>query len=73
MASDDQLFNKQGFGLIESWQKAGGSVELHYYQGGGHGFGSRPQGTTSDLWFEQFMAWMKVKKLLERSATSPAK
>ena len=68
MASDDPLFNKQGFGLIESWQKAGGSVEFHYYQGGGHGFGSRAQGTTSDHWFEQFMAWMKAKKLLERPA-----
>ena len=73
MASDDPLFNKQGFGLIESWQKAGGSVEFHYYQGGGHGFGSRRQGTTSDLWFEQFMAWMKAKRLLERPGTPARK
>ena len=65
LASDDQLFNKQGFGLIESWQKAGGSVELHYYQGGGHGFGSHKKGTTSDLWFEQYMAWMKARGLLK--------
>ncbi len=64
LASDDQLFNKEGFGLVESWQKAGGAVELHYYANGGHGFGSQSQGTTSDLWFDQFMAWMKAKGLL---------
>jgi acetyl esterase/lipase len=65
LASDDMLFNGQGFGLIESWQKAGGSVELHYYQGGNHGFGSRKMGTTSDLWFDQFMEWMKVQGFLK--------
>lgn len=64
LASDDQLFNKQGFGLVESWQKAGGSVELHYYSGGGHGFGSQKTGTTSELWFEQVMAWMKARGFL---------
>ena len=65
LASDDPLFNKEGFGLVESWQKAGGSVELHYYANGGHGFGSQTQGTTSDLWFNQFAAWMKAKGLLK--------
>jgi acetyl esterase/lipase len=65
MAGDDMLFNKQGFGLIESWTKAGGQVEFHYYSGGGHGFGSHKKGTTSDLWFDQFMAWMKARGLLE--------
>jgi acetyl esterase/lipase len=65
LASDDPLFNKQGFGLIESWQKAGGSVEFHYYQGGSHGFGAQKKGTTSDLWFDQFVAWMKAQGLLK--------
>jgi acetyl esterase/lipase len=65
MASDDVLFNKQGFGLIESWAKAGGSTELHWYSGGGHGFGSHKKGTTSDLWFDQFMAWMETKGLMK--------
>ena len=64
LASDDPLFNKQGFGLVESWQKAGGSVELHYFSGGSHGFGSHKKGTTSDLWFDEYMAWMKAKGLL---------
>jgi acetyl esterase/lipase len=65
LASDDMLFNRQGFGLVESWQKAGGAVELHYYSGGGHGFGSHTKGSTSDLWFGQFVAWMEAKGLLK--------
>jgi acetyl esterase/lipase len=64
LASDDPLFNKQGFGLIESWQKAGGSVEFHYFSGGSHGFGSHKKGTTSDMWFDEYMAWMKARGLL---------
>jgi acetyl esterase/lipase len=65
LASDDPLFNKQGFGLVESWQKAGGSVEFHYFSGGSHGFGSHKKGTTSDMWFDEYMAWMKAKGLLK--------
>ncbi len=65
LASDDPLFNTQGFGLVESWQKAGGSVELHYFEGGSHGFGSHKKGTTSDMWFDEYMAWMKAKNFLK--------
>ncbi len=65
LASDDMLFGKQGFGLVESWMRAGGSTELHFYQGGGHGFGSHKKYTTSDLWFDQYMAWMKAQGFLK--------
>ncbi len=66
LASDDPLFGKQGFGLVESWQKAGGSVEAHFYEGGSHGFGSHKKGTTSDLWFDEYMAWMKARGFLTK-------
>lgn len=64
VADDDVAFSKQGFGLIESWRSAGGSVEMHWYEGGGHGFGSAKQGTTSDHWSDQFFYWMKARKLI---------
>ena len=57
-----------GFDVITAWQKAGRSVELHLYAQGGHGFGIRQQGTTSDLWAEQFYAWMKAQGLLGAAA-----
>lgn len=65
VADDDVAFAKQGFGLVDSWRKAGGSVELHWYAGGGHGFGSSKQGTTSDQWFTQFTGWLRAKKVID--------
>ncbi len=70
LAADDGLFGAQGFGIVESWRRAGIPVELHYYEQGGHGFGSFQQGVTADLWFEQFLAWMKVRGLLESGSSS---
>ena len=63
-AADDPLFGKQGFGLVESWRAADRSVELHYYQTGGHGFGMTRQGKTSDAWFDQFFRWMDARGLV---------
>ncbi len=56
IASDVPMFSTHGFGNVESWQIAGGSVELHNFEGGGQGFGAQKRGSTSDLWFDQFMA-----------------
>ncbi len=69
LAADDTLFAGQGFGLVEAWQAAGVPVELHYYQSGGHGFGSYKRGVPADDWFDQFTRWMTTQDLL----TPPAK
>lgn len=65
LAADDGFFGGQGFGLVESWQKAKRPVELHFYEGGGHGFGSFKKGTTSDNWFLHYMAWLEARGLLK--------
>lgn len=44
--------------IYDVWRRAGGAVEAHAYSRGGHGFGSRPQGTPSDDWFEAFVRWL---------------
>ena len=54
LASNDPIAGRQGFGLVQSWQAAGGAVELHFFHDGDHGFGMRSLGTTSDLWFQEF-------------------
>ena len=59
-----RIAGRQGFGLVQSWQAAGGAVELHFYHDGDHGFGMRTLGTTSDLWFQEFFAWLKDGKFL---------
>ncbi len=65
LAADDGLFGNQGFGIVTSWRDAGAPVELHYYQDGGHGFGSYKRGVTADAWFDQFMDWMTARGLLD--------
>ena len=64
LAADDGLFAGQGFGIVEAWQTAGVPVELHYYQSGGHGFGSYKRGVPADDWFNQFIGWMEAQDLL---------
>lgn len=64
LAADDRFFGKDDLGLIEAWRKTGASVEFHLYSGGGHGFATQPNGTTSDDWFNQFALWLKAQKII---------
>jgi acetyl esterase/lipase len=67
-AADDPLVhNVPGFAIVDQWEKAGGKVELHYYQNGAHGFGALKQNTTSDLFMEEFVYWLKVNGFLTAS------
>jgi acetyl esterase/lipase len=61
LAADDPLFGVAPFGLAESWRRAGLPVEFHYYASGGHGFGLGRQGTTTEFWFPNFLAWLGVR------------
>ncbi|WP_162233391.1 alpha/beta hydrolase [Sphingomonas sp. Leaf38] len=58
VANDDELFSKQGYGLPDSWRRAGRPVELHVYEHGGHGFGfDGKAGTTSTGWSVALLTW----------------
>jgi len=39
-------------------------IEFHLYEHRGHGFGMRKQSLTSDMWADEFYAWMKANNLL---------
>ena len=65
LATDDPLFWKGSTGLAASWGKAGGKVEFHLYQNGGHGFGLGEAGTTTVDWIEGFRRWLAVNGLLD--------
>lgn len=60
-AGDDPLFRQAGLSLVEGWLKQDKRVEFHLYANGGHGFGMRAQGTTSDGWFDQYLTWLKAQ------------
>ncbi|NUS97134.1 MAG: alpha/beta hydrolase [Gemmatimonadaceae bacterium] len=42
---------------------AGIEPETHVYSAGGHGFGMKKQGTTSDHWIEEFYWWLESQGL----------
>jgi len=64
-AADDPLFGKTDFALIPAWQAKGGTVELHLYEKGGHGYGfPGRKGTTTMQWPADFLAWLKAKGFL---------
>ena len=64
IAADDFLFNGET-GLIKSWYDAGKPVEFHLYQNGGHGFGLGNPDRASNTWFDSFMYWLEINKILD--------
>jgi acetyl esterase/lipase len=66
LAADDPIFPAGAADLYTAWRKAGASAELHVYEKGGHGFGMKTQGTTSDHWIEEFHWWLQDRGLLAR-------
>jgi acetyl esterase/lipase len=59
IAVNDPLLGKTNLELILAYRAAHRPVEFHWYEKGGHGFGMRTMGTTSDLWIDEFYTWMK--------------
>lgn len=57
-ASDDQLGLATGsIDIYNSWYKEKLNVALHMYSKGGHGFGMKKQGLSSDSWIQRFYDW----------------
>jgi predicted esterase len=59
MASDDPLFSRKGFGIIQAWHEHRLDPEVHFFRNGGHGFGDRTSGSTSDAWLGLHTQWLK--------------
>jgi len=36
--------------------------EMHMFEAGGHGFGMRKQGTSSDHWIDEFYFWLEAQR-----------
>ena len=58
VAADDPLLGHASVPIFDAWQQAGRSAELHIYAHGGHGFGMRRVGTSSDHWIDDFYDWL---------------
>ena len=60
-AQDDDVARVPVVKFYDTLMAAGQKPEVHIYSGGGHGFGMRRQGTSSDHWIDDFDAWLAAQ------------
>lgn len=69
-AQDDDQAGAAAARFYQALLAAGQRPEVHIYATGGHGFGLRRQGTSSDYWIDAFHGWLQAQGYLRR-ATPP--
>ena len=69
-AQDDDQTRAVAARFYDALLAAGQRPEAHIYADGGHGFGLRRQGTSSDHWIEAFRGWMQAQGLLAPAAAA---
>jgi acetyl esterase/lipase len=62
-AQDDEVAGDAVNRFYEALKAAGIKPEVHIYSAGGHGFGIKKQGTTSDHWMDEFYYWLESQGL----------
>jgi acetyl esterase/lipase len=62
-AQDDPLVLGLIVRFYEALKAAGNKPEAHIYSSGGHGFGIRKQGTSSDHWIDELYFWLEAQGL----------
>jgi acetyl esterase/lipase len=67
-AGDDPIGNNTAAKLYEALQAAGQKPEAHIFAAGGHGFGAKKQGLTSDHWIDEFGFWLEAKGFTKTAA-----
>jgi len=63
-AQDDRWMSAIARDLFSSWDLAGKAVDFHYFDRGGHGFGTREQKLPVDLWMDSLGRWMVTRRLM---------
>jgi acetyl esterase/lipase len=59
-AQDDNVALAPVVRFYDALRSAGHGPEAHIFGAGGHGFGMRRQGTSSDRWIDAFYGWMEA-------------
>jgi len=60
-AQDDDVAREPVVKFYDTLMAAGQKPEVHIYSAGGHGFGMRKQGTSSDHWIDDFDDWLMAQ------------
>jgi acetyl esterase/lipase len=66
-AQDDPLVLDAVVKFYDALKSAGNKPEAHIFNAGGHGFGMKKQGTTSDHWIDEFYYWLEAQGLTKRA------
>ncbi|HEX9929000.1 MAG TPA: alpha/beta hydrolase [Pyrinomonadaceae bacterium] len=69
-AQDDNLASPAINRFYDALKAAGHKPEVHIYSSGGHGFGVKKQGTTSDHWIDEFYYWLEAQGLTKQAIKS---
>ena len=65
-AQDDAVALGPVVRFHDALKSAGHKPEVHIFRSGGHGFGIRTQGTSSDRWIDAFHHWLEAQGLTRR-------
>jgi acetyl esterase/lipase len=60
-AQDDAVALKPIVKFHDALTSAGHKPEVHIFSAGGHGFGMRKHGTSSDHWIDEFYYWLEAQ------------
>src|SRR6185312_6489995 len=60
-AQDDTVARVPVVKFYDALTSAGQEPEAHVFNAGGHGFGMRKQGTSSDHWIDDFISWLNAR------------
>jgi len=69
-AQDDAVALKPKVKFYDVLKSAGHKPEVHIFNSGGHGFGMKKQGTSSDHWFNEFYYWLEALALTKQAEKS---
>jgi acetyl esterase/lipase len=65
-AQDDAVALEPVVKFYDALRAAGHKPEVHIFSAGGHGFGMKKQGTSSDHWIDVFYYWLEAQGLDRR-------
>jgi acetyl esterase/lipase len=66
-AQDDAVALAPIIKFHDALTSAGHKPEVHIFSAGGHGFGMRKQGTSSDHWIDAFYYWLEAQGFTRRA------
>ncbi|HYP02661.1 MAG TPA: alpha/beta hydrolase [Pyrinomonadaceae bacterium] len=69
-AQDDAVALEPIVKFYDALRAAGHKPETHIFSAGGHGFGMKKQGTSSDYWLDAFYHWLEAQGFTRRAGNS---